>query len=632
MTKRLFDILFSLVGLLISSPILFISVAAVWLQDSHSPFYIAPRVGRDGRIFRLVKLRTMVIDADRYGVNSTSVDDSRITRVGRFIRRFKLDELPQLWNVLLGEMSMVGPRPNIKSEIDLYTAEEKKLLSVKPGITDFSSIIFADEGAILAGSPDPDLKYNQVIRPWKSRLGLFYIDKQSVRLDVILAGLTVAAMFSRRFALSYVQKILIKLGADERLAAIAGRKEELRPYPPPGADSIVSKRSLAAKLSADSGLSPSFEKKRICIAAPVSAYHNIRVFYKQAKSLEKSGYSVVCFSRIDRPQTVANIQVKRVPAFKRRFFRFLYLPVLFIHLLSEKADCYHLHNPDTLLLGFGLKLFGKKVIYETHANFRFRILMKGWIPVWLRPATARIVSGLEKRAARKLDGIVVTQEEQLGTFGEKAVFLPNAPIVEGELIEQAKALSQDLEGDSCFRVIYIGGLSADRGLYKMIDAMTVLAKHIDARLWLIGAEPEEKDLACMENHPGWEYVDLLGYRPVAETWAHLLKADVGLAVLSNKGDFPFASANKLYEYQAFSLPFIASNFAKWKRQLEHEDAGIFIDPESGQELVSAILQLAGDKERAVRMGKNGRRFVEHQFNWERESEKLLKLYKDVLPS
>ena len=168
--KRLMDILASFFGLLLTSPILLTFMFLVWRQDGHSPFYIAPRMGKDEKPFRMVKLRSMVKNADRSGVDSTAADDMRITRVGHLIRKFKLDELTQLLNVLKGDMSLVGPRPNVQRETDLYTDSENKLLSVRPGITDFSSIVFSDEGDILEGQEDPDIAYNQLIRPGKSRL------------------------------------------------------------------------------------------------------------------------------------------------------------------------------------------------------------------------------------------------------------------------------------------------------------------------------------------------------------------------------------------------------------------------------------------------------------------------------
>ncbi|MCC7330716.1 MAG: sugar transferase [Gammaproteobacteria bacterium] len=244
--KRLLDITVALAGLLLASPVLLPVMFLVWWQDRHSPFYIAPRVGLDGRTFRMVKLRSMRINADKSGVDSTSAADSRITPVGHFIRRYKLDEITQLWNVLCGDMSLVGPRPNVERETRLYTAAEKLLLSVRPGITDYASIVFADEGEILAGHPDPDLGYNQLIRPWKSRLGLFYIDHSAILLDLKLVGLTALAILSRKRALGAVAADLQARGAPAELVEIAGRRSRLVPHPPPGATEVVQSRDAVA--------------------------------------------------------------------------------------------------------------------------------------------------------------------------------------------------------------------------------------------------------------------------------------------------------------------------------------------------------------------------------------------------
>jgi lipopolysaccharide/colanic/teichoic acid biosynthesis glycosyltransferase len=240
--KRLFDVAFSLTGLLILSPIFLLFMILIWLQDFHSPFYIAPRVGKNGKIFKMVKLRSMIVNADKSGVDSTKSDDKRITWVGHFIRKFKLDELSQLWNVLCGHMSFVGPRPNVERDVKLYTEIEKNLLNVQPGITDFSSIVFSDEGDILSGSSDPDLKYNQVIRPWKSRLGLLYIEKRNFFMDLHIIFLTVCAVFSKKTALQGVYQIVSQINGDPQLLNVVLRNEPLKPFPPPGADKIVENR------------------------------------------------------------------------------------------------------------------------------------------------------------------------------------------------------------------------------------------------------------------------------------------------------------------------------------------------------------------------------------------------------
>lgn len=244
MAKWILDTLISFFGLLFFNFIAIPLLILIWLYDFHSPLYISNRVGKGGRLFKMVKLRTMIFNADKTGVDSTSANDKRITPVGRFIRKYKLDEFIQLWNVFIGTMSLVGPRPNVKRETDLYTSEEKRLLSVKPGITDFSSIIFADEGEILKDSNDPDIDYNQLIRPWKSRLGLIYIDNQSFLLDIKLIALTALAFCSRKLALKGVRSILCRLNADQKILDVALRQYELKPYPPPGSNKIVTSRAL----------------------------------------------------------------------------------------------------------------------------------------------------------------------------------------------------------------------------------------------------------------------------------------------------------------------------------------------------------------------------------------------------
>lgn len=240
--KRLFDVLFSLLGLALLSPLFLVCMFLVWRQDGCSPFYIAGRVGLNGRKFKMIKLRSMIKNADTSGVDSTSAEDARITKVGHFIRRYKMDEVSQLVNVLLGDMSLVGPRPNVKRETDLYTKEEKRLLSVKPGITDFSSIVFSDEGEILKPYEDPDIAYNQLIRPWKSRLGLFYIERRTLFLDIQLIFFTALAIISKEKALQGVIDLLRKLGASGDVIRVSSRKEHLVPTPPPGALEIVTHR------------------------------------------------------------------------------------------------------------------------------------------------------------------------------------------------------------------------------------------------------------------------------------------------------------------------------------------------------------------------------------------------------
>lgn len=196
MLKRTFDFFSSSVALIIFSPFLLITAILIKLHDRGTVFYLAPRVGLNGKLFRMFKFRSMVVNADKFGPSSTTKSDSRLTPVGKFLRRYKLDELPQLINVLTGEMSIVGPRPEVKYFTDMFTGEETKILSVKPGITDFASVWNADEAAILEGSDNPDKTYLELIRPQKINLQLKYIREQNFFTDLRIIFLTIKAIFS----------------------------------------------------------------------------------------------------------------------------------------------------------------------------------------------------------------------------------------------------------------------------------------------------------------------------------------------------------------------------------------------------------------------------------------------------
>ncbi|MBS1723712.1 MAG: sugar transferase [Armatimonadetes bacterium] len=236
---RFVDFLIALVALLLLSPILLVFMVLVWAQDRKNPLYFAARVARGGGTFTMVKLRSMVVNADKSGVNSTASGDRRITPLGKVIRKFKLDELTQLWNVFVGQMSLVGPRPQVRSDVDLYTPEEQEMLSVLPGITDLASIVFSDEGEILKDREDPDLAYNQLIRPWKSRLALFTLRNHSLGMHFRVIALTAKAILDKPKALAGVVKVLESRGAPADLVAAASRQNPLVPTPPPGSTEVV---------------------------------------------------------------------------------------------------------------------------------------------------------------------------------------------------------------------------------------------------------------------------------------------------------------------------------------------------------------------------------------------------------
>ena len=195
---RFFDILFSLVGIIVLSPILIIIYFLVILESKGGGFYIQKRVGKGGEIFKLYKFRSMSVGADKKGLITVGGSDPRMTRMGFFIRRFKLDELPQLFNVLNGTMSLVGPRPEVQKYVELYTPAQYEVLSVKPGITDYASIEYVDENIILGKAEDPEKIYIDEILPAKIQLNMKYIQNRSLKEYFFIIFLTFWSIVKRK--------------------------------------------------------------------------------------------------------------------------------------------------------------------------------------------------------------------------------------------------------------------------------------------------------------------------------------------------------------------------------------------------------------------------------------------------
>ena len=178
---RIFDIFFATLGLVILSPLLIFVYVAIVLESRGGGFYRQERTGRYGKPFRLIKFRSMYVNADKHGLITVGGHDNRITRVGYYIRKYKIDELPQLINVVKGDMSIVGPRPEVKKYTDLYTEEQRKILDVRPGITDYASIKYVDENEILGTSDNPERTYIEHIMPDKIKLNMIYISQNGIK-------------------------------------------------------------------------------------------------------------------------------------------------------------------------------------------------------------------------------------------------------------------------------------------------------------------------------------------------------------------------------------------------------------------------------------------------------------------
>ncbi len=182
--KRLFDIVFSLLGLFILTPLSLLIGISIKIDSKGAIFYKQIRVGKNNKDFKIYKFRTMLIDADKLGLLTIGENDSRITRLGYYLRKYKIDELPQLINVLLGDMSFVGPRPEVRKYVNYYSTKQKQVLNYKPGITDLASITYKNESAILAKQQNPEDYYIKNILPKKVEINLAYIKQRSLLKDI----------------------------------------------------------------------------------------------------------------------------------------------------------------------------------------------------------------------------------------------------------------------------------------------------------------------------------------------------------------------------------------------------------------------------------------------------------------
>jgi lipopolysaccharide/colanic/teichoic acid biosynthesis glycosyltransferase len=199
--KREFDCVVATLGLALLAPIFVVVALLVKLSSPGPVFYFQDRVGLNGRRFKIVKFRSMFEDADKRGLAITSSSDRRITPIGRVIRSLKIDELPQLWNVLKGEMSLVGPRPEVLHYVESYSPEQRRVLTVRPGITDPATIAYRREQELLATQTDPDRYYRDVVLPNKLNRNLEYLDRISLSYDLFLVLLTTFSLFSSKLSL-----------------------------------------------------------------------------------------------------------------------------------------------------------------------------------------------------------------------------------------------------------------------------------------------------------------------------------------------------------------------------------------------------------------------------------------------
>lgn len=312
-----------------------------------------------------------------------------------------------------------------------------------------------------------------------------------------------------------------------------------------------------------------------------------------------------------------------------RWKRFLLIHIVLYQALATKADIYHLHNPDTIPMVIILKLLGKQVIYDTHEDFRKRVLIRDWIPNSLRKIVGRTVVFFERIAGVFADATIATQNNVVDRLGRKAYLISNAPIVNRDLISSVCDIACKIDDSfDGLRAIYIGSITVNRGLTDMVKSLELVNKIRAVRLWLIGKANSE-DLIQAEKMPGWQYVDYYNYMPQEKAFAYVSKSDVGLIVLRNVGGHDMTDPNKIYEYMVFGVPFIASKFASWEKKFSSFNAGLFIPSGDYKALATALTTLAESIQLRKEMGINGKECIANN-NWSKEEKKLISVYVNIL--
>ena len=371
------------------------------------------------------------------------------------------------------------------------------------------------------------------------------------------------------------------------------------------------------------------KKTSICILAPVHPAFDVRVFSKEAVSLADAGFDVALFARAEREETRSGVRIKPL-AYRNRLHRFFMQPVWLWRVLRERADVYHLHNPDTIFIGVLLKLFGKKVIYDTHEDFVARIPTKLWIPKPLRWILAHTVNGLEYLISRVADCVIVTQTHQVAKF--KGVLIENYPRIDDAQIADVHRRAAEIDKGNDLRLIYVGEINALRGLQFLLDVMEDINKRQPARLWITGTDHNEGWLARLSAHPAWnKYVDYLGYlEELNSVFAYISKADFGAALFEDVGDLERISSNKVYEYQTYGTPFVATALSSRYADIGGKGGGLFVQFGDVETAAREIERAYADRAAYEALVEKGKQMVFKERNWSNEERKLLAVYADLI--
>jgi glycosyltransferase involved in cell wall biosynthesis len=365
---------------------------------------------------------------------------------------------------------------------------------------------------------------------------------------------------------------------------------------------------------------------KVVIVAPVHIYDDVRVFRKEAVTLAAAGHEVILYARTPdgRPLTRDGVTVRPV-SYRNRLHRFAQLPLVGHRAWREGADVYHVHNPDTIPIAAALKARRKRVIYDTHEDFRTEILLRQWLPAIVRRPAAAVVAGMESAVSRVVDAVIVTQEQLLERL-PGAVVIGNPPIVDraAGLAAAARREARSRRPGRSLVLGYVGGVSKDRGLLRMVDLVVALQRHLPTRLLLVGPAVNDDALERAQEHPGWTHVDYRGELAQEDAFAALADADLGMILFEDTASHRHIDPNKIYEYLALALPVVATDFAIWRQRFADTVVGLFVPASAATEGVAQqVADFVADRPALAEIGRTGADFVWQQYSWQKQGAPLL---------
>ncbi len=370
-------------------------------------------------------------------------------------------------------------------------------------------------------------------------------------------------------------------------------------------------------------------RQKICHLTSVHPAFDVRIFHKECKSLAQAGYEVTLIVPHTRDEKVGCIQIKAVPKPAGRVARMFFTTrQMYQQALQLDADVYHFHDPELIPIGLLFRIKGRKVVYDIHENVPYAILSKYYLPIWLRSPLARLAERVEELTCRWFSALVPATPaiaDRFALLNRNTVVVQNFPRQE----ELAAPAETSWDQRTC-SVAYIGGISRERGIREIVEAMSLLPYEINATLKLAGEFSPIRVRDEVMRLPGWMWVEELGFLDRLSVARVLSEAKAGLVLFHPEPNHVTAQPNKLFEYMSAGIPVIASDFPLWRTIIEEAGSGLLVDPLNPKAIAQAIEYLLTHPQEAQAMGRCGLEAVKGRYNWMVEERKLLALYADML--